>query len=222
MKIKVLKNIMDLNNVVSKENRQKFADEGIFVVNVLASPGAGKTSILMKVIESINNEIDIFILEGDISSKIDATKIKAKGIPVMQINTGGGCHLDANMIKISKEDLNPSTNSIFFIENVGNLICPSGFDLGENIKLLIASVPEGHDKPYKYTSMFEAADVIILNKIDLLPYIDFDKESFYRGINALKPNIPVFELSCKTGEGIESFVSWLKDKRDIWLKQHTK
>lgn len=220
MKIKLLKNIMDSNNVVSNENRQKFIDEGIFAVNVLASPGAGKTSVLMKVIESINKEIDIFVIEGDIASNIDTAKIEEKGVPVIQINTGGGCHLDANMIKVSKEDLQPSENSIFFIENVGNLVCPSSFDLGENIKLIIASVPEGHDKPYKYTSMFEAADVIILNKTDLLPYIDFDKESFYRGVYALQPDIPVFEMSCKTGEGIDSFVSWLKDERDLWLKQH--
>ena len=222
MKIKLLKNIMDTNNIVSNENRQKFIKERIFTVNVLASPGAGKTSILMKLIESIDKAIDIFIIEGDIASDIDTTKIKEKGIPVMQINTGGGCHLDANMIKVSIEDLQPSENSIFFIENVGNLICPSDFDLGENMKLLIASVPEGNDKPYKYTSMFEAADVIILNNIDLLPYIDFDKESFYRGVYALKPDILVFEMSCKTGEGIDNFVHWLKNEREIWLKQHTR
>ncbi len=222
MEIKVQKNIMNRNNEIAAENRQRFADSGIFTVNVLASPGAGKTSVLLKIIELIDGKIDMAILEGDIASEIDTDKIRKRGIPVMQINTGGGCHLDANMIRVSLDELKPASNAMFFIENVGNLVCPSGHDLGENMKLLIASVPEGHDKPYKYTSMFAAADVIILNKTDLLPFIDFDKESFYAGIRALQPNVPVFEMSCKTGDGVADFVDWLKDKREIWQSQLTK
>lgn len=222
MEIKVLKNIMALNNRIAEENRKRFFNEGIYAVNVLASPGAGKTSVLLKIIESINKNIDIVILEGDIASDIDTDKIKKQGIPVLQINTGGGCHLDANMVKIAFDELQPAKDSMFFIENVGNLVCPSGYDLGENIKLLIASIPEGHDKPYKYTSMFEAADVIILNKTDLLPYIDFDTQSFYTGVRALNPEVPVFEMSCKTGDGVEDFVNWLKDKRIVWRNQHIK
>ncbi len=222
MEIKVQKNIMNRNNEIAAENRQRFSDEGIFTVNVLASPGAGKTSVLLKIIELIDGKIDMAILEGDIASEIDTDKIRKRGIPVMQINTGGGCHLDANMIRVSIDELKPAKNAMFFIENVGNLVCPSSHDLGENIKLLIASVPEGHDKPYKYTSMFAAADVIILNKTDLLPFIDFDKDSFYKGIRALKPDVPVFEMSCKTGDGVADFVDWLKDKREIWQSQLTK
>jgi hydrogenase nickel incorporation protein HypB len=212
MEIKVMKNIMHANQKLADENRERFASKKITAVNIMASPGAGKTSIITKVIEIINGFPGIGVIEGDIASSIDAEKIDRMGIPVVQINTGGGCHLDANMIKTSVEDLNLAENSILFIENVGNLVCPSSFDLGENIKMVIASVPEGHDKPYKYTSMFESADVIILNKTDLMPYIDFDKESFYRGIRALNEKAPVFEISCRTGQGLNGFVNWLKEQ----------
>lgn len=222
MEIRVFKNIMDHNNLTADENRKKFKEKNIFVVNILASPGAGKTSVISRIIEKTGNLIDISVLEGDISSDIDALKMKKLGIPVIQINTDGGCHLDANMVKVSVNELSPSENSIFFIENVGNLICPSEFDLGEGMKLLIASVPEGDDKPYKYTPMFEAADAVVLNKIDLMPYVDFDRNYFYKGIRALKPDIPVFEVSCRTGTGMDELVSWLKDKRGLWLDQHTR
>lgn len=211
MEIKVMKNIMHANQKLADENRELFKAKRITALNVMASPGAGKTSIITKVIETLNGSIGVGVIEGDIASSIDAEKIDRMGIPVVQINTGGGCHLDANMIKTSVEDLKLGENSILFIENVGNLVCPSSFDLGENIKLVIASVPEGHDKPFKYTSMFESADVIILNKTDLLPYIDFDRDSFYKGIRALNEKVQVFEISCRTGLGIDEFVSWLKE-----------
>lgn len=212
MEIKVLKNIMHANERLALENRELFKSRGVVAVNVMASPGAGKTSTILKVIEALKGKVDISVVEGDIASSIDAEKIDKLGISVVQINTGGGCHLDANMIKTVVKDLNLKDDSILFIENVGNLVCPSSFDLGEGIKLVIASVPEGHDKPYKYTSMFQEADVIILNKVDLMPYIDFDRASFYRGITALNENVPVFEISCKTGEGVEKFVEWLGNK----------
>lgn len=211
MEIKVMKNIMHANQKLADENRELFKAKRITALNVMASPGAGKTSIITKVIETLNGSIGVGVIEGDIASSIDAEKIDRMGIPVVQINTGGGCHLDANMIKTSVEDLKLGENSILFIENVGNLVCPSSFDLGENFKLVIASVPEGHDKPFKYTSMFESADVIILNKTDLLPYIDFDRDSFYKGIRALNEKVQVFEISCRTGLGIDEFVSWLKE-----------
>lgn len=211
MEIKVMKNIMHANQKLADENRELFKAKRITALNVMASPGAGKTSIITKVIETLNGSIGVGVIEGDIASSIDAEKIDRMGIPVVQINTGGGCHLDANMIKTSVEDLKLGENSILFIENVGNLVCPSSFDLGENFKLVIASVPEGHDKPFKYTSMFESADVIILNKTDLLPYIDFDRDSFYKGIRALNEKVRVFEISCRTGLGIDEFVSWLKE-----------
>lgn len=212
MEIKIFKEIMGENLKLAEENREFFDRERITSVNVMASPGAGKTSIILKVIEKLKDIVGIGVVEGDIASSIDADRIDKLGIPVVQINTGGGCHLDANMIKLVLKDLNLQQGSLLFIENVGNLVCPSAFDLGEDIKLIIASVPEGHDKPFKYTSMFEAADVVILNKVDLMPYIDFDRESFYKGIRALNEKAPVFEISCTTGEGIDEFIKWIGNK----------
>lgn len=211
MEIKIMKNIMDVNEKTANENRAVFQENGITAINIMASPGAGKTSVILKVIDEFKGKYGIGVVEGDIASSIDADKIDKLGIPVIQINTGGGCHLDANMIKQVIVDLKPQKNSFLFIENVGNLVCPSSFDLGEEVKLVIASVPEGHDKPYKYTSMFSLADVIILNKVDILPYIDFDRESFYKGIKALNEKAPIFEVSCRTGEGVEEFVKWLSE-----------
>ncbi|MCX7747121.1 MAG: hydrogenase nickel incorporation protein HypB [Clostridia bacterium] len=210
MEIKILKNIMHANQRLAQENRQLFDERKITAVNVMASPGAGKTSTILKVIEALRDEINIGVIEGDIASSIDAEKIDRLGIPVVQINTGGGCHLDANMIGTVMPDLNLKDHAILFVENVGNLVCPSTFDLGETIRMVIASVPEGHDKPFKYTSMFEAADVIILNKVDLMPYIDFDKDSFYKGIRAVNEKAPVFEVSCRTGEGLDEFIGWMR------------
>lgn len=209
MEIKVMKNIMDVNNRVADSNRNYFAVHGIKVVNVMASPGAGKTSTIMKLMELSKRRFSV--IEGDIASSIDAQKIDEKGVHVVQINTNGGCHLDANMIHSVVEGDKGFDNSVLFIENVGNLVCPSSFDLGEGLKLVIASVPEGHDKPFKYTSMFEAADVIILNKIDLLPYIDFDKDAFYKGISAVNQKARVFEVSCRTGEGLDELVRWIDE-----------
>jgi hydrogenase nickel incorporation protein HypB len=214
MEIKVMKNILHANDRLAAENRDYFAKRKIIAVNVMASPGSGKTSIILKIIEGLGKETGISVIEGDIASSIDADIIHKLGIPVLQINTGGGCHLDANMIKAAVNEMKIRDNSLLFIENVGNLVCPSAFDLGENIKLVVASVPEGHDKPYKYTSMFELADVIILNKTDLMPYIDFDKELFYKGIRALNNKVPVFEISCRTGSGIKELLGWLEGKAD--------
>lgn len=207
MEIKVMKNIMDINNKVADENRDYFKKHGISVINVMASPGAGKTSIIMKLVELSKRRISV--IEGDIASSIDAQKIDEMGVHVVQINTNGGCHLDANMIHTVVEGDEVFDNTILFIENVGNLVCPSSFDLGEGLRLVIASVPEGHDKPFKYTSMFEAADVIILNKTDLLPYIDFDKDAFYKGIRAVNQKVRVFEVSCRSGEGLAELVQWI-------------
>jgi hydrogenase nickel incorporation protein HypB len=211
IKVKVMKNIMDANQKIAGENKLFFDKNSINVINVMASPGAGKTCIILKIIEMLRNEKDFYVIEGDISSSIDAVKIDKLGIPVMQINTGGGCHLDANMIKTAVSDLEVKKDSIVFIENVGNLVCPSAFELGETTKLIIASVPEGHDKPFKYTSMFSLADVVILNKMDLMPYIDFDKDEFYKGIREINKKASIFEVSSKTGEGFEELINWFKN-----------
>jgi hydrogenase nickel incorporation protein HypB len=212
VEIKVMKNIMDSNNKVANANKALFREKHISAINIMASPGAGKTSIIVKMIEMLGNELKFSVIEGDIASSIDAQKIHSMGIPVVQINTGGGCHLDANMIHTVATGQTDFDNSVLFIENVGNLVCPSSFNLGENAKMVIASVPEGHDKPYKYTSMFEAAHVIVLNKIDLIPYIDFDRQYFYRGISAINSKAPVFEVSCSTGEGLDRLAEWIRQK----------
>lgn len=208
MEIKVMKNILDANERLAAENRELFREKRILAVNVMASPGAGKTSIITSLISKLQEWIGFSVIEGDIASSIDAEKIDQMGIPVVQINTGGGCHLDANMIRAAIGS--PGfDNTILFIENVGNLVCPSAFDLGEGCRMVIASVPEGHDKPYKYPSMFENAHIIVLNKTDLAPYIDFDRESFYKGIRALNETVPIFEVSCRTGEGMEALAQFL-------------
>lgn len=210
MKIMVMEEIMSRNEELAEANRTEFAAKKITVINVMASPGAGKTSLIMELINRLSKELSFSVIEGDIASAIDAEKIEAMGIPVLQINTGGGCHLDANMIKEAVVELHPHDDSILFIENVGNLICPSTFDLGETVRLVVASVPEGDDKPYKYISMFENADVIILTKTDILPYIRFDKDNFVKGVRALNQKAPIFEVSCTTGQGLDELAGWLK------------
>ncbi len=212
MEIKVMKNIMQANDKLADENRTYFKKHGITAINVMASPGSGKTSVILQLIKALGSKIGFGVIEGDIASSIDAETIDKLGIPVQQINTSGGCHLDANMIKTVVKNLDLKRNSILLIENVGNLVCPSTFDLGESLKLVIASVPEGHDKPYKYTTMFMVADVIVLNKSDLMPYIDFDKDSFYKGVRAVNQKAPVFELSCRTGDGVQAFVHWIQER----------
>ncbi len=213
MEIKVMKNIMNANENLAAGNRAFFRANEITAMNVMASPGAGKTSVIAKVVEALRDEISFGVIEGDIASSIDAELFDSMGIPVVQINTGGGCHLDANMIREAVSGNKAFENTVLFIENVGNLVCPSVFDLGEQLKMVIASVPEGHDKPFKYISMFEAADVIVLNKMDLMPFIDFDIDKFYSGIHAVNTRAQVFEVSCKTGSGFNELSQWILSVR---------
>jgi len=210
MEIRVMKGIMDANGEIAAQNRAYFAERNITVINILASPGAGKTTLIMAICNYLKDKRKVYVVEGDIASSIDAEKLDHMGVSVVQINTGGGCHLDANMLREAIKVLNPEDGSIVLIENVGNLVCPAAFDLGDSKRLLIASVPEGHDKPYKYISMFSYADAVVLSKIDLLPYIDFDMGNFVAGVKALVSDVPIFKLSCKTGEGLDEFFDWLK------------
>lgn len=212
MEVKIIKNVMHANQRLANKNRDSFKQRNIMAINIMASPGAGKTSLIKQIIKELKDKINIFVIEGDIASSIDAQKIEALGIPVVQINTGGGCHLDANMIDKVITECNVPDNSLLLIENVGNLVCPSTFDLGENIKLLLLSTAEGDDKPYKYLSMFECADIMVLNKADIIEHIEFDKDFFYKGIRAINQNSPVFELSCRTGQGISEFINFISDK----------
>ncbi len=210
MEIKVMKDILVNNNLVAEENAKTFKDKGIFVLNLMASPGAGKTSFILKTIEELSNSFKIAVIEGDIASKIDAEKIKERGIPAIQINTGGACHLDASMIKNALDFLDLSQIELLIIENVGNLVCPVEFKLGENLKVVVLSIPEGDDKPLKYPLIFSEANALILNKTDLLSYSDFDIDKLKEVVRGMNREVKIFEASCKDGKGIKDWSDWLK------------
>jgi len=209
MEIKVIKDILGANDRIASKNRQLFDDNKVFVVNVMASPGAGKTSVIMETIKRLKGKTRVGVVEGDISSSLDAEAIGKEGVPVVQINTGGECHLDANMTATALGDLPLNDIDLLLIENVGNLVCPAEFSLGEDLRILIASTPEGDDKPFKYPLMFHEADVVLINKIDLLPYLKFDVDAFSKTIRGINRKVKIFPVSCTTGEGIEDWVSWL-------------
>jgi len=209
MKIPILENILSANDRLAAENQKLLAEKGILTVNIMSSPGAGKTSLILRTIEALGEEVRIGVIEGDVASRVDADTIESLGVPVVQINTGGTCHLDANMVRGSLDQLPLDHIELLLIENVGNLICPTDFALGEAVKVMIPSIPEGDDKPYKYPAMFAAVDAIIVNKVDLLPYLDFDLVAFRKLVTGLNPDVQVFEVSCKTGEGIDGWADWL-------------
>ncbi len=211
-KIPVIKNILNANDQVAAENRVTFKEKGIYALNLMASPGAGKTTFILSTAKRLPQSARPGVIEGDLASSIDADKIAARNIPVVQINTGGGCHLDAPMVRSALPELPLEQINLLFIENVGNLVCPASFALGSQLNVVIASVPEGHDKPYKYPSMFAAADVVILNKSDMIEVFEFDVDYFRRGLQMLNANAPLFILSCKTGEGVAAWVAWLAEK----------
>ncbi len=209
MKVKVLKGILDANDVIAGKNRERLDRRGILAVNVMSSPGAGKTSLILQTIKGLGKKARIGVIEGDVASTIDADKVSKEGVPVVQINTDGGCHLDANMLEHALDSLPLENIDLLLIENVGNLICPAGFALGEHKKVMLLSLPEGDDKPYKYPPMFAEVDVVLANKIDLAPYLDFNFESFDKVVTGLNPKVKIFRVSSKTGEGIEQWLSWL-------------
>jgi len=217
LKVQIVKDILSANEQIALENRRLFDGKGIFVLNVMAAPGAGKTSLIERTIGLLRARFRIGVIDGDLASTIDADRIARLGIPAVQINTGGACHLDANMIRSALPKLPPDEIDLLFIENVGNLICPTGFALGEHLKVMISSTPEGDDKPYKYPGMFSAVDVLLLNKVDLLPLLEFDVAYFRRGVEALNPDVAFFPVSCKTGEGVDEWVEWLVAARSkLW------
>ncbi len=210
MEIKVLKDILSANDQRAKENRALLDRHGILAVNITASPGAGKTSLILETIRKLKAKTKIGVVEGDVSSTVDAETVGKEGIPVIQINTGGTCHLDATMLSNAFDNLPLQEIELLFIENVGNLICPASFALGEDRNVLIASVPEGDDKPYKYPVMFSKAHLVVLNKIDLLPHVDFDLQAFTTAVTGLNEGVQIFEVSCKTGQGVDRWTTWLE------------
>ncbi len=210
MKIEIVKNILDANDQVASLNREFLDTLKVFTINIMSSPGAGKTSLILETVRRLDSLVAV--IEGDVASSIDSEKMADSGIPVVQINTGGNCHLDASMVREAIKKLSLNGIRYLFIENVGNLICPASFDLGEHIRVAISSVPEGDDKPYKYPGLFSMVDAVILNKMDLMPYIDFDYERFRNGITAVNKKAKIFQISCKTTEGIDAWVEWLKSE----------
>jgi len=209
MKIKVLKDILDANEQLAERNRQLLDSQGIFAVNLMSSPGAGKTSLILETIKKLKGKTKLGVIEGDVSSSLDAERIGKEDVPVLQINTGGGCHLDANMTYNALSNVPLQDIELLIIENVGNLICPAEFALGEHKKVVVSSIPEGDDKPFKYPLMFHKADVVLINKIDLLPYLNFDIQAFSRAIKGINQKVEIIQISCVTGQGIEEWVSWL-------------
>ena len=211
-KINVVTNILQTNNEITSKNKKLLDDKGIYVINLMSSPGSGKTSLLERIIAKLKNDINIAVIEGDIYTTKDAERIEAQGVPVIQINTGGACHLDAEMIRGALNELTLDKIDLLVIENVGNLVCPAEFEIGEDIKISVLSTTEGNDKPLKYPLMFEKSGAVILNKLDLIEYTNFDKKEFYRDIKSLNANAITFETSCVKNQGIDEICSWLISK----------
>lgn len=218
MKIPVVKNVLDANDRIADENRDLFDRNGIYVINLMSSPGAGKTSLVEQTIVALRDTWKIAVIEGDIQDTHDAERIGKLDIPVVQINTGGACHMDGNMIREALPAFDLSDIDLLIIENVGNLVCPAEFKTGENMKVMILSTPEGADKPSKYPLMFQESSALLINKTDLVEYVDFDIERAKRDALALNRNLEIFEVSCKTGVGIDDWARWLSRRIDDFRK----
>ncbi len=210
--ISIEEDILSKNNRLAADNRALFAKKGIFTLNLVSSPGSGKTSLLEKTLIDLRNDINFAVLEGDQQTSNDADRIAATGTPAYQINTGAGCHLDAHMVGQGLEHFALAKLQILMIENVGNLVCPAAFDLGEDFKVALLSVTEGEDKPLKYPQMFRASEIMLINKIDLLPYVRFDVAKCRAYAERVHPGIKIFELSCYSGEGLDQWYTWLKEQ----------
>ncbi|MDD2521249.1 MAG: hydrogenase nickel incorporation protein HypB [Anaerolineaceae bacterium] len=212
-RVEIVTRILDSNDQLAEQNRKKLDAHQVFAINVMASPGAGKTSFIVQTIAKLPEGLRLGVIEGDTAPvTIDSDKIIEAGMPAIQINTGGNCHLDANMVGLAINQLNLDDIDLLLIENVGNLICPAGFALGNHANIVIASIPEGDDKPYKYPNIYRNIDVLIINKIDLLPYIDFRMDYFREGVEMLNPGLKTFEVNSKTGEGFDGWIEWLKER----------
>jgi hydrogenase nickel incorporation protein HypB len=212
MKVSLVRNVLEANDRIAVQNKKYFDDIGVMVVNMMSSPGAGKTTLISETIRAFKGVLNIAVIEGDIQSTSDAEKIALTGAPVVQINTGGACHLDANMINVTLDQLDLASTDLAIIENVGNLVCPADFNVGEDCKVMVLSVTEGDDKPMKYPLMFQVSRVLIINKIDLLPYIDCDVEKIKTDARSINPSIKIFEVSAKTKAGLDNWCGWLKAK----------
>jgi hydrogenase nickel incorporation protein HypB len=212
MKISVVKNILEANERLAEENRLRFSQNRLLVINLMSSPGAGKTSLLEKTIQALKDDFRVGVVEGDIQSTYDAERIGQTGAPVVQINTGGACHLDSNMVQEALKSLDLGKLDLLFIENVGNLVCPAEFNLGEDFKVMILSVTEGDDKPLKYPLMFHESKVLLINKVDLLPFCDCNPGLIEERARKINPKLNIFRISCRTGEGLAHWTGWLREQ----------
>jgi len=209
-RVSIVENILNANDRLAEENRARIDSAGVFAINIMASPGAGKTSLIEQTLPRLAGQLRVAVVDGDIATSIDADRAAAAGAgAAIQVNTGGECHLDAVMLHGALDQLDLTQFDLLIVENVGNLVCPASFKLGTHKSILVASVPEGDDKPYKYPGMYRGVDALVINKIDLLPYINFRMDYFQRGVEVLNPGLTTFPISCRTGEGLESWVEWL-------------
>ena len=211
-RIPVVENILSANDRMAARNRDLLNAAGVYSINIMASPGAGKTSTILKTLEHLHGRLKLGVVEGDLATSIDAEKAAAAGMPAVQINTGGECHLDAAMLADALPTLPLSDIDLVLVENVGNLVCPANFQIGTHLNVLIASIPEGDDKPYKYPGMYRGMQVLLINKIDLLPYVPFNMDYFKRGVEVLNPGVVTFAISSNTGEGMDAWTDWLVEQ----------
>jgi hydrogenase nickel incorporation protein HypB len=209
-KLMVVEQVLSANDRVAENNRQYFDRHAVFAINILASPGAGKTSLIEKTVQLLAGRLRIAVIDGDIATSLDADRAAAAGASAVQINTGGECHLDAPMVAEALPQLDLEQTDLLIVENVGNLVCPANFSLGTHQSVLVASVPEGDDKPYKYPGTYRGVNALVINKIDLLPYVTFNMDYFRQGVEILNPGLVTFPLSCRTGEGLDSWIHWLQ------------
>ena len=210
--VRVIRNILEANDRIAQENAALFDKAGVFVINLMSSPGAGKTTLLERTIERLGKELRIGVIEGDIQSSVDAERIAKHGVKSVQINTGGACHLDGNMIRDALGEFDLDALDLLVVENVGNLVCPAEFKVGEDIKAMLLSVAEGDDKPLKYPLMFQESRALVINKIDLLPYVDCSVETIEKRAKALREDIEIFQVSCTKGDGLDAWTAWLKQQ----------
>lgn len=208
-RIPIVEKILSANDRLAQENRLLLNAHRVFSLNLMASPGAGKTSLIEQTVKGLSNRLRLAVIDGDIATSLDADRAAAAGATAVQINTGGECHLDAVMLQGALHQLDLSAFDLLIVENVGNLVCPASFQLGTHYSVLIASIPEGDDKPYKYPGIYQGVDALVINKIDLLPYVNFNMDYFRRGVEILNPGVVSFPLSCRTGEGLEPWFNWV-------------
>jgi len=211
-KVKVITQILDANDQIARENQRILGEHHVLCVNIMASPGAGKTSLILETSKALAGRMRTGVVEGDIASQIDSDRVASHHLPVIQINTGGECHLDASTVQKALKSLPLAQIDLLFIENVGNLICPVEFQLGEELRVAVASVPEGDDKPYKYPGIFTAVNAVVLNKMDLAPYVDFKLDAMRKGVSSMNRKAKFFEVSCRTGDGIGPWADWLETR----------